>query len=72
MSGDQQFFVSFAQSWRRKSREQAMRNLILTDGHAPAQYRASTVRNIDAWYRAFDVKPGAGLYLAPADRVRIW
>jgi predicted metalloendopeptidase len=72
MSGDQQFFVSFAQSWRRKSREQAMRNLILTDGHAPAQYRASTVRNIDAWYRAFDVKPGDGLYLAPADRVRIW
>ncbi len=72
MSGDQQFFVSFAQSWRRKSREQAMRNLILTDGHAPAEYRASTVRNIDAWYRAFDVKPGDGLYLAPADRVRIW
>jgi putative endopeptidase len=72
MSGDQQFFVSFAQSWRRKSREQAMRNLILTDGHAPAEYRASTVRNIDAWYRAFDVKPGDGLYLAPADRVRVW
>jgi putative endopeptidase len=72
MSGDQQFFVSFAQSWRRKSREQAMRNLILTDGHAPAQYRASTVRNIDAWYRAFDVKPGQDLYLAPADRVRVW
>jgi predicted metalloendopeptidase len=72
MSGDQQFFVSFAQSWRRKSREPAMRNQILTDGHAPAQYRASTVRNIDAWYRAFDVKPGDGLYLAPADRVRIW
>jgi predicted metalloendopeptidase len=72
MSGDQQFFVSFAQSWRRKSREPAMRNLILTDGHAPAEYRASTVRNIDAWYRAFDVKPGQGLYLAPADRVHIW
>jgi putative endopeptidase len=72
MSGDQQFFVSFAQSWRRKSREPAMRNLILTDGHAPAEYRASTVRNIDAWYRAFGVKPGDGLYLAPADRVRIW
>jgi putative endopeptidase len=72
MSGDQQFFVSFAQSWRRKSREPAMRNLILTDGHAPAEYRASTVRNIDAWYRAFGVKPGQGLYLAPADRVRVW
>jgi predicted metalloendopeptidase len=72
MSGDQQFFVSFAQSWRRKSREPAMRNLILTDGHAPAEYRASTVRNIDAWYRAFSVTPGDGLYLAPADRVRVW
>jgi putative endopeptidase len=72
MSSDQQFFVSFAQSWRRKSREQATRNLILTDGHAPAEYRASTVRNIDAWYRAFDVKPRDGLYLAPADRVRVW
>jgi putative endopeptidase len=72
MSGDQQFFVSFAQSWRTKTREPAERNQILSDGHAPARYRASTVRNIDAWYRAFDVKPGQGLYLAPADRVRVW
>ncbi len=58
LTGDQQFFVSFAQSWRRKAREPAARNQILTDGHAPGEYRASTVRNIDAWYRAFDVKPG--------------
>jgi putative endopeptidase len=72
MSGDQQFFVSFAQSWRSKSREPAMRNRILTDGHAPAEYRASTVRNVDTWYRAFGVKPGERLYLAPADRVRVW
>jgi putative endopeptidase len=72
MSGDQQFFVSFAQSWRGKSREPAMRNRILTDGHAPPEYRASTVRNIDAWYRAFGVEPGERLYLAPGDRVRIW
>jgi len=72
MSGDQQFFVSFAQSWRGKSREPSMRNRILTDGHAPAEYRASTVRNIDVWYRVFGVKPGERLYLAPADRVRIW
>jgi putative endopeptidase len=71
-SGDQQFFVSYAQSWREKEREPAMRNGILADGHAPSEYRASTVRNIDAWYRAFDVKPGQGLYLAPADRVRVW
>jgi predicted metalloendopeptidase len=72
LTGDQQFFVSFAQSWRRKAREPALRNQILTDGHAPAQYRASTVRNIDAWYTAFDVKPGEALYLAPKDRVRVW
>jgi len=72
LTGDQQFFVSFAQSWRSKTREPAMRNRILTDGHAPSEYRASTVRNIDAWYRAFDVKPGQTLYLAPADRVRVW
>jgi predicted metalloendopeptidase len=72
LTGDQQFFVSFAQSWRRKAREPALRNQILTDGHAPAQYRASTVRNIDAWYEAFDVKPGEKLYLSPADRVRVW
>ena len=72
LTGDQQFFLSFAQEWRRKTREPALRNQILTDGHAPAQYRTATVRNIDAWYKAFDVKPGDGLYLAPKDRVRIW
>jgi predicted metalloendopeptidase len=71
-TGDQQFFISYAQSWRGKSRDLALRNRILTDGHAPSQYRAVTVRNIDSWYRAFGVKAGEGLYLAPADRVRVW
>jgi predicted metalloendopeptidase len=71
-TGDQQFFISFAQSWRGKTREPALRNRILTDGHAPGQYRALTVRNVDAWYDAFAVKPGQALYLAPADRVRVW
>ena len=71
-TGDQQFFLSFAQSWRGKLREPALRNRILTDGHAPDEYRADTVRNLDAWYRAFDVKPGQALYLAPAERVRVW
>ncbi len=71
-TGDQQFFLSFAQSWREKSREPALRQQILTNGHAPAQYRADTVRNLDPWYAAFDVKPGQALYLPPADRVRIW
>ena len=71
-TGDQQFFVSYAQSWRAKYREPALRNRIVTDGHAPGMYRAATVRNLDPWYRAFDVKPGQALYLAPADRVRVW
>jgi putative endopeptidase len=72
LSGDQQFFVSFAQSWRNKIREPAARQRVLVDGHAPAVYRADTVRNLDAWYDAFAVKPGQKLYLAPADRVRVW
>jgi putative endopeptidase len=71
-TGDQQFFISFAQGWRTKTRDPSLRNLILTDGHAPARYRASTVRNLDSWYAAFDVKPGEKLYLAEQDRVRVW
>jgi putative endopeptidase len=71
-TGDQQFFLAFAQSWRETRREAAMRQAIVTDGHAPEEYRADTVRNMDAWYAAFSAKPGEKLYLAPADRVRIW
>jgi len=72
LGGDEQFFLSFGQTWRTKMREQALRDAILTDGHAPARYRALTVRNLDAWYPTFGVKPGQGLYLAPEDRVRVW
>jgi predicted metalloendopeptidase len=71
-TGDQQFFISFAQSWRGKTREPALRQQIITDGHAPNEYRADTIRNISAWYPAFDVKPTEKLYLAPDERVRIW
>jgi putative endopeptidase len=71
-TGDQQFFISYAQAWRGKAREPAVRNQILTDGHSPSRYRASTVRNLDAWYAAFSVKPGEALYLSPPDRVRVW
>jgi putative endopeptidase len=71
-SADQQFFISFAQSWREKAREPYLRQEIVTDGHAPAQYRALTVRNIDAWYAAFNVRSGETLYLPPAERVRMW
>ena len=70
--GDRQFFLGYAHSWRNKAREAAERRGILTDGHAPAQYRAATVRNLDAWYKAFDVQPGQKLYLAPEERVRVW
>jgi putative endopeptidase len=72
LSGDQQFFIAFAQNSGSKMREAALRRQVMTDPHAPAQYRAATVRNIDAWYAAFNVQPGEKLYLAPPDRVRIW
>ncbi len=71
-TGDQQFFISFAQSWRDKTREPALRQQVITDGHAPSEYRADTVRNLDPWYKAFDVKAGEKLYLSPDARVRIW
>ena len=72
LTPDQQFFISFAQSWRQKIREPALRQRIITDGHAPAEYRADTARNLDSWYSAFAVKPGQALYLAPQDRVHMW
>ena len=53
-------------------REPALRARLRTDGHSPAPWRAIILRNLDSWYAAFDVKPTAKLYLAPADRVRIW
>jgi len=71
-SAEQLFFLSFAQSWRQKIREPALRQRIVTDGHAPDEYRADTVRNLDPWYEAFSVKAGQNLYLTPADRVRVW
>ena len=69
---DREFFTGFARAWQTKVREPALRQRILTDGHAPAPYRTAIVRNIDAWYKAFDVKPGQTLYLAPEERVRVW
>ena len=72
MTGDQRFFMAFAQAWRSKMRDQALRARIATDVHAPAMWRVQTVRNLDAWYQAYNVQPGQRLYLAPAQRVRIW
>ena len=70
--GDQRFFIAFAQEWRRKTRPETLRSLLITDGHAPAEYRADTARNLDPWYAAFDVKPEQKLYLPPAERVQVW
>jgi len=69
---DQRFFLGFAQAWRSKMREQALRNSLLTNVHAPGQFRALTVRNLDAWYPAFGVEQGQALYLAPDKRVKVW
>lgn len=71
-TGDQQFFLAYAQSWRTYLRPEALRQRLINDGHAPAQYRALTVRNLDAWYAAFPIKPTDKLYLPPEKRVRVW
>src|SRR5579883_323258 len=72
LTGDQRFFLAFGQAWRSKTRDAALRQQLSVDVHAPAQFRAETVRNIDAWYDAYNVQPGQKLYLAPNERVKIW
>jgi predicted metalloendopeptidase len=72
LTGDQRFFIAFAQSWGSKMRAESLRNRIATDGHSPGNFRALTVRNLDAWYPAFKVQPGQKLYLAPDKRVKVW
>ncbi|MDP3659351.1 M13 family metallopeptidase [Phenylobacterium sp.] len=71
-TGDQRFFLGWAQNYRSKHREASLRRALVTDVHAPGEYRADTVRNLDAWYAAFSVKSGEKLHLAPDQRVRIW
>ena len=71
-NGEQQFFLGFGQLWKTKMREPTLRQRLLADGHAPGHYRAETVRNFDAWYAAFEVKPSDALYLTPETRVRVW
>ncbi len=71
-TADQQFFLAFGQNWASVTRDAALRQQILTDPHAPGQYRADTVRNIDAWYKTFPIDPADKLYLSPKDRVHIW
>jgi predicted metalloendopeptidase len=73
LTGDQRFFLAYAQAWQSKIREGAARQRALTDPHSPPYFRVNgIVRNVDAWYAAFDVKPGDKLYLPPEQRVHIW
>lgn len=73
ITGDQRFFLGWAQVWRSLIRDEALRNQVLTGPHSPAEYRVNgVVRNMDAWYAAFDVQPGDALYLTPEERVTIW
>jgi putative endopeptidase len=72
-TGDQRFFLGYAQVWRFKERDEALRNQLLTDAHAPGMFRAFVpLTNIDAFYAAFNLQPGDKLYRPPADRVKIW
>jgi len=73
LTGDQRFFLAWAQVWKSKAREETILNRLKTDSHSPPQYRINgPLRNLNEWYKAFDVKPGDKLYLPPEQRVRIW
>jgi endothelin-converting enzyme/putative endopeptidase len=73
LTGDQRFFIAYAQAWQEKDREDAERQQVITNEHAPGKYRVNgVVRNVDAWYKAFNVQPGDKLYLPPEQRVHIW
>ncbi|OYW30103.1 MAG: peptidase M13 [Caulobacter sp. 12-67-6] len=73
LTGDQRVYLGWAQVWRQKQREEALKQQVTTGPHSPAYYRVNgTIRNQDGWYKAFDIKPGDKLYIAPEDRVRIW
>ena len=71
-TGDQRFYLGWAQVWRRNYREANLRQRLITDPHSPSEQRVWVVRNLDPWYQAFGVQPGQTLYLAPEARVRIW
>jgi len=73
LTADQRFFLSYAQVWRLKQRPEDLRSQVTSDPHSPPKFRVNgVVRNVDAWYRAFNVQPGEKLYLPEDQRVRIW
>ncbi|OYQ24330.1 peptidase M13 [Sandarakinorhabdus cyanobacteriorum] len=71
-TGDQRFFLAFAQSWRTKNRDAALQQQLVTDPHTASHFRPYVVRNLDVWYKAFNVKPGEKLYLKPEERIKVW
>ncbi len=71
-TGDQRFFLGFSQVWRDKYRDAALLQQLVVDPHTAGHFRPYVVRNLDSWYAAFDAKPGEKLYLAPADRLKVW
>jgi predicted metalloendopeptidase len=73
LTGDQRFFMGWAQVWQRKYRDDELKNRLIIDPHSPAEYRANgPVQNVPAFYAAFGVKPGDKMYLPPEKRVKIW
>ena len=73
LTGDQRFFLSWAQVWREKQREDALRSQVTTDPHSPGRFRVlGPIRNVDAWYQAFNVQPGNSMYIPPEQRAKIW
>ena len=73
LTGDQRFFLAYAQVWKSKAREDALRSQVTTDPHSPGRFRTiNPLRNVDAWYEAFGVQPGDAMYIAPGERARIW
>ncbi len=73
LTGDQRFFLAYAQAWREKNREDAMRSQVTSDPHSPGRFRVlGPLPNIEAWYQAFGVKPGDKMYIAPEKRAKIW
>ena len=72
LTGEQRFFLAFAQRWRKVQDEAALRRQIKSDTHSPGQYRSDTVRNVDAWYTVYEIAPVEKLYLKPEERVAIW
>ncbi len=72
LTGEQRFFLAYAQRWRKLQSDAALRKQVKTDTHAPGEYRADAVRNLEAWYKAFKVTPSEKLYLKPEERIEIW